>query len=60
MRKSNGAAINPRPNPTDAWTQDPMATKAKTARAAPGSSGNDTATSGRSLLLAKTPAHDID
>jgi hypothetical protein len=41
MRKRKGAAINPRPKPTDAWTQDPMATKAKTARAAAGSSGKD-------------------
>jgi hypothetical protein len=41
MRNRNGAAIKPSPNPTDDWMQDPMATSAKTARAAAGSSGND-------------------
>jgi len=41
MRNRNGAAIKPRPKPTDDWMQDPMATSAKTARAAVGSSGKD-------------------
>jgi len=41
MRNRNGAAIKPRPKPTDDWMQDPMATSAKTARAAAGSSGKD-------------------
>jgi hypothetical protein len=45
MRKRKGAAINPRPNPTDAWMQDPMATNTKTARAGAGSSGK-----GRGIL----------
>jgi hypothetical protein len=60
MRKRNGAAINPSPKPTDDWMQDPMATSAKTASASAGSSGNDKEASGRSLLLAMIPAHDID